>query len=241
MTHICKVSMKKMKNLTECNYKISVLFFPRRNSICLVAQSCPTLCSLMDCSLLGSSVHGNSPGKNTGVGCHALSRGYSQPRDQTQVSCVAGGFFTLWATREAQKIQYDIFLPYWSFWSVYRVYGWLRHINRGGDYKPSVTSQNFLQQSNGERKLEKLCITSKGISSVFTIYIPRGKGRGSLKERLQQFYLAVLHIIIELDTIQSIVQRMKMSKFSQCPQGIFSSFFLPNTTEIFLLGHSSSS
>jgi len=44
---------------------------------------------------LGSSVHGNSPGKNTGVGCHALSRGSSQPRDQTQVSRVAGGFFTL--------------------------------------------------------------------------------------------------------------------------------------------------
>ena len=26
----------------------------------------------MDCSLPGSSVHGDSPGKNTGVGCHAL-------------------------------------------------------------------------------------------------------------------------------------------------------------------------
>jgi hypothetical protein len=58
LTHICKISMKKMKNLTECNYKISVLFFPKRYNICLVAQSCPILCSLMDCSLLGSSVHG---------------------------------------------------------------------------------------------------------------------------------------------------------------------------------------
>ena len=38
----------------------------------LVAWSCPTLCDPMDCSLPGSSVHGNSPGKNTGVGCHAL-------------------------------------------------------------------------------------------------------------------------------------------------------------------------
>ena len=27
----------------------------------------------------------------------------SQPRDQTQVSCIAGGFFTIWATREAQE------------------------------------------------------------------------------------------------------------------------------------------
>ena len=35
-------------------------------------QSCPTLCDSMDCSPPGSSVHGDSPGKNTGVGCHAL-------------------------------------------------------------------------------------------------------------------------------------------------------------------------
>ena len=35
-------------------------------------QSCPTLCDSMDCSLQGSSIHGDSPGKNTGVGCHAL-------------------------------------------------------------------------------------------------------------------------------------------------------------------------
>ena len=38
-------------------------------------QSCPTLCSPMDCSSWGSSVHGDSPGKNTGVGCHALLQG----------------------------------------------------------------------------------------------------------------------------------------------------------------------
>ena len=43
--------------------------------LCLVAQSCPTLCDPMDCSPPGSSVHGHSPGKNTGVGCHALLQG----------------------------------------------------------------------------------------------------------------------------------------------------------------------
>ena len=37
---------------------------------------------------------------------YPFSRGSSQPRDQTQVSCIAGGFFTSWATREAQQ--------YWS-------------------------------------------------------------------------------------------------------------------------------
>ena len=33
-----------------------------------------------------------------------FSRGYSWPRDRTHVSCTAGGFFTIWATREAQDI-----------------------------------------------------------------------------------------------------------------------------------------
>ena len=39
---------------------------------CLVAQSCPTLGDPTDCSLPGSSVHGDSPGNNTGVDCYAL-------------------------------------------------------------------------------------------------------------------------------------------------------------------------
>ena len=38
----------------------------------LVAQSCPTLCDPMNCGSPGSSVHGDSPGKKTGVACHAL-------------------------------------------------------------------------------------------------------------------------------------------------------------------------
>ena len=42
---------------------------------CLVAQPCPTLCDPMGCSTPGPSVHGDSPGKNTGVGCHALLQG----------------------------------------------------------------------------------------------------------------------------------------------------------------------
>ena len=38
-------------------------------------QSCLTLCSPMDCSLSGSSVHGDSLGKSNAVGCHALPWG----------------------------------------------------------------------------------------------------------------------------------------------------------------------
>ena len=43
--------------------------------LCLVTQSCPTLCNPMDCSPSGSSIRGDSPGKNTGVGSHALLQG----------------------------------------------------------------------------------------------------------------------------------------------------------------------
>ena len=43
--------------------------------MCLVTQSYLTLCDPMDCSLPGSSVHEDSPGKNAGVGCHALLQG----------------------------------------------------------------------------------------------------------------------------------------------------------------------
>ena len=45
----------------------------------LEGQLCPTLCDPMDCSppppSTGSSVHGDSPGKNTGVDCQALLQG----------------------------------------------------------------------------------------------------------------------------------------------------------------------
>ena len=47
----------------------------RLRHVCLVAQSGLTLCHPMDCGLPGSSVHEDSPGKNTGVGSHALLQG----------------------------------------------------------------------------------------------------------------------------------------------------------------------
>ena len=72
--------------------------------LCLVTQSCQILCDPMDCSPPGSSVCGDSPGKNTGLGFHALLQGISQLRDRTHVSHIAGRFSTAWASREAQVI-----------------------------------------------------------------------------------------------------------------------------------------
>ena len=61
----------------------------------LVAQSCPTLCDPMDCSLPGSSVHGISQARILEWVAIPFSRGSSRPRDQTLVSCIAGRCFTL--------------------------------------------------------------------------------------------------------------------------------------------------
>ena len=112
----------------------------------LVTQSCLTLGDPMDCTLPGSSVHGDSPGKNTGVDslfllqgifpnqgsnpdlprcrqilyllshqrspvilewvAYPFSRGTSQPRNWTGVSCIVGRFFSSWATREAIGVEW---------------------------------------------------------------------------------------------------------------------------------------
>ena len=57
--------------------------------LCLVAQLCPTLCDPMDCSLPGSSVHGILLARILEWVAMPSSRGSSQPRDQTGVSCIA--------------------------------------------------------------------------------------------------------------------------------------------------------
>ena len=66
-----------------------------------VAQSCPTLCDPMDCSPTDSSIHGIPQARILEWGAISFSRGSSRPRDRTQVACIAGRRFNLWATREA--------------------------------------------------------------------------------------------------------------------------------------------
>ena len=62
--------------------------------LCLVTQSCPTLCYTMDCSLSGYSVLRILQQRILEWVAIPSSRGSSRPRDQIQVSCIAGGFFT---------------------------------------------------------------------------------------------------------------------------------------------------
>ena len=67
----------------------------------LVAQSCLTLCNPLDYSPPGSSVHEILQARILERVAIPFSKGSSQPRDWTYVSCLAGRFFTIWAIREA--------------------------------------------------------------------------------------------------------------------------------------------
>ena len=55
----------------------------------------------MDYSLPSSSVYGISQARILERVAIFFSRGSSQPKDWTQVSCIAGRLFTIWATKEA--------------------------------------------------------------------------------------------------------------------------------------------
>ena len=131
---IRRLNIRKISRLYKLQFVIPVKL---SSVLCLVVSD-----SLRPHGLqpAGSSVHGDSSGKNTGVGCHALlqgifpthglnpgllhcrqtlsrpshqgsprilewvaypfSRGTSWPRNWIRVSCIVGGFFTSWATRE---------------------------------------------------------------------------------------------------------------------------------------------
>ena len=83
----CKISSK-----ISFNRWIFTIYF-----VCVQLLSCVWLCSPMDCSLPGSSVHEIFPARRLEWVAISCSRESSQPRDRTQVSCIsciAGEFFT---------------------------------------------------------------------------------------------------------------------------------------------------
>ena len=84
----------------ELPYASAILFLDKCESV-LVTQSCPTLFDPVDWSLPGSSVHGILQARILELVAIPFSRESSWPRGWTWVSCIAGRFFTIWATREA--------------------------------------------------------------------------------------------------------------------------------------------
>ena len=92
------ISRATMENSTEVPQKLKNRIIML---LLLFAKSCPTLCNSMDCSPPGSSVHGILQVRMLEWVAISFSRGSSQSRDQTQVFCIAGRLFTVWATRES--------------------------------------------------------------------------------------------------------------------------------------------
>ena len=68
-----------------------------------VAQPCPTLCDPTDVILPGSEIHGIFQARILEWAAISFSRGSSQPRDRTRVSCVADRRLIVWATRDYKR------------------------------------------------------------------------------------------------------------------------------------------
>ena len=111
-----------------------------------VIQSCQTLCNPVDCSLPGSSNHGILQARILEWVAISFSMGSSWPRDQTQVSRIAGRSFTLWATREARVCTYVLFIFLSTYLSIYQSIckWWLWEINS----HPGFLDQGLLDLSS---------------------------------------------------------------------------------------------
>ena len=76
---------------------------PVNDCVCQ-SLSCVQLYDPMDCSPPGSSVQGILQARVLEWVAISFSRGYSWHRDRTHISCIAGGFFTVWATRKVLSV-----------------------------------------------------------------------------------------------------------------------------------------
>ena len=86
------VRMKTDTATMENSVEMSLKTGSKTTTCCavLVAQLCPTLRNPMDCGPPGYSAHGDSPGKNTKVGCHARLQGIFPIQGSKLVSRIAG-------------------------------------------------------------------------------------------------------------------------------------------------------
>ena len=101
--HKWPVTYENMLELINKEIQIKALVI---YSLCLVAQSYQTLCDPLDCSLPSSSVRGISQARILKWVAISSCRVSSQPSDQTCVSCIAGRFFTHWATGKVPTLDY---------------------------------------------------------------------------------------------------------------------------------------
>ena len=108
---ICACKRNHRQYLNKWDYLSSnITLFIKKVMVCIplfwgkwsvVAQSCPTVCDPMDCSLLGSSIHEIFQARFIlERAAISFSRGSSWPWDWTQVSHIVGRHFNVWATHQ---------------------------------------------------------------------------------------------------------------------------------------------
>ena len=71
-------SRTRLKRLQQQQHSLSLIYYLGTFPLCVrgkLLQSCPALCDPVDCSPPDSSIHGDIPGKNTGVSCYAHLQG----------------------------------------------------------------------------------------------------------------------------------------------------------------------
>ena len=91
-----------LEYLPEPGIKTASLISPAKREMCLIAQLCLTLCYPIDCSLPRSSVHGDSPGQNNGVGCRFILQGIFPTHRSNPHLLRCRQILYHWATGEAQ-------------------------------------------------------------------------------------------------------------------------------------------
>ena len=149
----------------------------------LVSQLCLTLCDPMDCSLPGFSVHGILQARILEWIAIPFFRGFSWPRNQTQVSCLAGRFFTIWATREALKGWEQVLNPVTSILIRRRENTQKQRRpceDEGRDWSDAATSQGMPRILESHQKLifwpsghqsyESICFYCFGSTSIWRFF-----------------------------------------------------------------------
>ena len=84
----------------------------------------------MDCSLPDSFVHGILQARILEWVAISFSRGSSQPRDRSQVSCIAGRFFTNWATREALSQFTHLYFTMLHFYNQHEIFCEIKNFSK---------------------------------------------------------------------------------------------------------------
>ena len=129
----------------------------------LVTQSCLTLCNPMNYSPLGSSVQGILQARILEWVVIPFSRGASQTRDWTWASCVAGRFFTIWATREAlepyihERYSCFMFLKHLYFFFIVHITDFNAHHHNSYAYTVGI-QQIFFKWRRKKAKLQSYTI-----------------------------------------------------------------------------------